>query len=77
MGSAPLAPPAPGTTFGDVGADVNNAQMVLELAAAVAAATAVIRFWRQIVAFFVAVFVGLSVIGLLTVISWVEALPRP
>jgi cyanate permease len=50
--------------------------MVVTLAAAVTAAVTVIRFWRQIVALLVAVFVGLSVIGLLTVISWVQALPR-
>ena len=49
--------------------------MVLEFAAAVAVAVAVIRHWRQIVAFVVAVFVGFSVIGLLTVISWFQNLP--
>lgn len=56
---------------------MNEAQVVLELAAAVAVAAAVIRHWRQIVALVVAVFVGLSVIGLFTVISWFQQLPLP
>ena len=55
---------------------MNRAQIVLELAIAVGAATAVVRYWRRVVAFVVAVVLGLSVIGLLTVVSWVEALPR-
>jgi hypothetical protein len=54
---------------------VNEAQIVLEMAVAAAVAMAVIRHWRQIVAFVVAVFVGLSVIGLVTVISWFQNLP--
>jgi hypothetical protein len=55
---------------------VNNAQIVVELVVGLAVALAVVRFWRQIVAFVVAVVVGLSVIGLLTVVSWVQALPH-
>lgn len=58
------------------GVGVNEAQIVFDLVIAVGAAVMVVRFWRQIVAFFVAVMVGLSVIGLLTVISWFEALPK-
>ncbi len=54
---------------------MNEAQIVMELVAAVAVAVVVIRHWRQIVAFVVAVFVGLSVIGLLTVITWFQNLP--
>jgi uncharacterized membrane protein YjdF len=55
---------------------VDQAHIVMTLTAAVVAAVFVVRFWRQIAAFLVAVFVGLSVIGLFTVISWVQALPR-
>ena len=55
---------------------MNSAQIVWTLGTAVFVAVTVVRFWRQIVAFVVAVMVALSVIGLLTVISWIEALPR-
>jgi hypothetical protein len=55
---------------------VNQAQIVAELAVAVTGAGFVRRYWRQIVAFVVAVLIGLGVIGLLTVISWFDAWPR-
>ena len=56
---------------------MNTAQILAELAVAVMVAVAVIRYWRQIVAFVVAVAVVLCVIGLMTVISWVDAVPHP
>jgi hypothetical protein len=55
---------------------VNQAQIVAELAVAVTVAVFVLRYWRQIAAFVIAVLIGLGVIGLLTVISWFDALPR-
>jgi hypothetical protein len=55
---------------------VSSVQITAELAVAVTVAVAFIRYWRQLVAFVVAVLVALSVIGLLTVMSWFEAWPR-
>lgn len=55
---------------------MNQAHIVAELAVAVTVAVFIIRYWRQIMAFVVAVLIGLGVIGFLTVISWFDALPR-
>jgi hypothetical protein len=55
---------------------VNQAQVVAELAVAVTVAVFVLRYWRQIMAFVVAVLIGLGVIGLLAVISWFDAWPH-
>ena len=55
---------------------MNEAQIVAELGFAIAVAVTVVRYWRQLVALAVAVVVMLTVIGLLTVLSWVHAGPR-
>ena len=55
---------------------MNEAQIVAELGLAIAVAAAVVRYWRQLVALAVAVVVVLTVIGLLTVLSWFDAGPR-
>lgn len=49
---------------------MNSIQILAELGFAVAVASAVVRYWRQILAAAVAVMVTLSVIGLFTVLSW-------
>lgn len=54
---------------------MNTVRIVAELTAAVTVAVAFLRYWRQLVAFVVAVVVVLSVVGLVTVISWVAAWP--
>jgi uncharacterized membrane protein YhhN len=56
---------------------VNEVQIAAELAVAVSVAVAFLRYWRQLVALIVGVIVVLSVIGLMTVISWIDAVPRP
>jgi len=52
---------------------MSEAQIVAELGFAIAVAVAVVRYWRQLVALVVAVLVVLTVIGLLTVLSWFDA----
>jgi hypothetical protein len=54
---------------------MSGARIVAELATAAVVAMAFVRFLRQLVALAVAVTVSLSVIGLMTVISWFDALP--
>lgn len=55
---------------------MTNVQIVAELIVAATVAVAFLRYWRQAVAFLVAVVVALSAIGLMTVISWVQAWPH-
>lgn len=55
---------------------MNQAQIAAEFAVAVGVAVFFIRYWRQVMAFVIAVLIGLGVIGLLTVISWFDAVPR-
>ncbi|MDQ1292838.1 MAG: hypothetical protein QG608_719 [Actinomycetota bacterium] len=55
---------------------MNGVQILAELGVAIAAAVALLRFWRQVVAFLVGTVVALTVIGLMTVLRWIDALPR-
>ena len=55
---------------------MSEAQIVAELGFAIAVAVAVVRYWRRLVALAVALVVALTVIGLLTVLSWFDAGPR-
>lgn len=51
---------------------MKDAQIVAELGIALTAALGVVRYWRQIAAFLVAVVVALTVIGAITVMSWFD-----
>jgi hypothetical protein len=54
---------------------VTDVQAVATLGLAIAVAVGVVRYWRQLVALAVGVVVTLSVIGLVTVLSWFGAGP--
>ena len=54
---------------------MKDVQIVAEIGVAVTAAVGVIRYWRQIAAFLVAVVVALTVIGAFTVMSWFDGGP--
>jgi hypothetical protein len=56
---------------------VTQAPLMTEFAMAITVGLLAVRYWRQLVAAVVAAIVTLSVIGLVTVMSWLQHWPHP